>query len=90
MSTQAIFQRKPGAMEIRDWLIEYLSRELNVAAESIDITAPFDRHGLSSLKAVLMIGDLEEWLGHSLDPTLPYDYPTIELFANHIGSMKRP
>lgn len=81
---------KPETIAIRDWLIGYISRELDVPAESIDINAPFDRHGLSSLKAVLMIGDLEEWLGYSLDPTLPYDYPTIELFANHIGSMKRP
>jgi acyl carrier protein len=31
-----------------------------------------------------MTGELENWLGYSIDPTLIYDYPTIESFAQHL------
>lgn len=52
----------------------------------VNISVPFDRFGLSSASALLMTGDLETWLGRELDPTLPYDYPTIEALAGHLGS----
>ncbi len=32
-----------------------------------------------------MTGDLEDWLGCELDPTLLYDYPTIDALAWHLA-----
>jgi acyl carrier protein len=78
--------KKIGAAEIQDWLVAYLSKELNISSDEIDITTPFDRYGLSSMTAVLMTGEMEDWLGRTLDPTLPYDYPTIETLARHLAS----
>ncbi len=72
---------------IQDWLVAYLARELKVTPEEMDVTAPFDRYGLSSVTAVLMIGNLEDWLGAKIDPTLPYDYPTIETLAEHLARL---
>jgi hypothetical protein len=31
-----------------------------------------------------MTGELENWLGSPIAPTLIYDYPTIEIFAQHL------
>jgi len=74
-----------GAAEIQDWLVVYLSNELKIASDKIDVKTPFDRYGLSSMKAVLMTGEMEEWLGRTLDPTLAYDYPTVESLAQHLA-----
>ena len=79
-------QKQIGAIEIQDWLVAYLSKELNISADEIDVKTPFDRYGLSSMTAVLMTGEMEDWLGRTLDPTLPYDYPTIETMAQHLAS----
>jgi len=79
-------QKQIGAAEIQDWLVTYLSKELSLSPDEVDVTTPFDRYGLSSMTAVLMTGEMEEWLGRTLDPTLPYDYPTIETLAQHLAS----
>jgi len=36
-----------------------------------------------------MTGDLEEWLEREFDPTVLYDYPTIELLTAHLASEVR-
>jgi acyl carrier protein len=73
------------AAEIEEWLVEYLAKELKCRPSEVDVTVPFDRFGLSSITAVFMTSSLEEWLGSRLDPTLPFDYPTIETLAGHLA-----
>jgi acyl carrier protein len=87
-STQKQYPRvsETSAAEIQEWLVAYLSKELNIASDEIDVKAPFDRYGLSSMTAVLMTGEMEEWLGRTLDPTLPYDYPTVETLAQYLAT----
>lgn len=75
----------PITAEIQAWLISYLAELLEIEPDELDVTIPFDRYGLDSSAAVGMIGDLEEWLGSELDPTLIYDYPTIEALAGHLS-----
>jgi acyl carrier protein len=48
---------------IQPWLIAWLSKELNIPAESIDITKPVTAYGLDSLKAVALARDAEEHFG---------------------------
>jgi acyl carrier protein len=73
------------AVEIEDWLVAYLAKELETSPDQMDVTVPFDRFGLSSATAVFMIANLEEWLGQEVDPTLPYDYPTIQVLARRLA-----
>jgi acyl carrier protein len=72
------------AIEIQEWLVFYLSQVIEIRPEKIDVTKSFEQYGLDSSAAVVMIGDLEERLGIQLDPTLAYDYPTIESLAKYI------
>lgn len=53
----------------------------------IDIEETFAGYGLTSIAAVSMTGDLEEWLGLELSPTLAYEYPTITNLARHLAEM---
>ena len=74
------------AREIERWFVDYLAnlpeRESN---KEIDVTVPFENFALDSITALGMTGDLEEWLGRSVDPTMVYDYPTIEQFSRYLA-----
>jgi acyl carrier protein len=80
-------RRDRTAAEIEEWLLRYLAEELTKEGikTELDVTVPFDRLGLSSATAVSMAGSLEEWLGREVDPTLPYDYPTIRRLSTHLA-----
>lgn len=75
----------PTAAEIQTWIVSYLADLLEIDPDEVNVKIPFDRYGLDSAVAVGMTGDLEDWLERKLDPTLLYDYPTIETFAQHLA-----
>ncbi|MEA5568660.1 MULTISPECIES: acyl carrier protein [unclassified Anabaena] len=76
----------PSTEQIQDWLISYMADMLEITTNEVDIRMLFDEYGLDSSMTIGMIGDLETWLGCNLDPTLVYDYSTIEDLAKHLGS----
>jgi acyl transferase domain-containing protein/acyl carrier protein len=78
-------KKPPSAHTIQDWLVTRLSGVLGVDPQEIDIREPFTSYGLTSVDAVGLSGDLEEWLGLQLSPTLAYEYPTIETLARHLA-----
>jgi acyl carrier protein len=87
LNTQSI----PTTVEIQAWIVSYLAELLEVNPEEIDVTKPFERYGLDSSAAVGMTGDLEDWLGIEIDPTLLYDYPTVEALVHHlISELQQP
>ncbi|NIA28584.1 MAG: amino acid adenylation domain-containing protein [Actinobacteria bacterium] len=71
--------------EIEDWLIDKVATELKIPVSDIDVKQPFARYGLDSVHATGLAGDLEDWLGRSLSPTLAYDYPTIEALSRYLS-----
>lgn len=73
------------AADIQAWIVSYLAQLLEIDPDEINVTIPFDRYGLDSSVAVGLTGDLEDWLGRKLDPTLLYDYPTIQDLAQHLA-----
>lgn len=77
-----------SAEEIQDWIIDYLAKELDANPNSIDPSATFDSFALDSATAIGMTGDMENWLGKRIDPTIVYDYPTIEEFSNYLAGDK--
>ena len=83
--------RSAGKAQITDWLIDRLSRELELPAAEIDPAKPFAFYGLDSIHAVRLTTALEAWLGGDLSPTLAYEYPSIDLLAEHLaGVAERP
>ncbi|HEV8711727.1 MAG TPA: beta-ketoacyl synthase N-terminal-like domain-containing protein [Candidatus Binatia bacterium] len=73
------------AETIQAWLVAKLAKLLGIEPHEIDTREPFDSYGLSSTEAVSLSGDLEDWLGRRLSPTLAYEYPTIEILARHLA-----
>lgn len=86
MNVQNLTVQEKSATEIQDWILAYLGDLLEIEPEEIDITIPFDHYGLDSTAAISLTGDLEEWLGKEVDPTLLYDYPTVEALVQHLSA----
>lgn len=71
--------------EIINFLKQELSKFLSSPTESIDIETPFEKYGLDSAKAVLMVGKLEDLLDVELPSTLLWDYNNIKSLSEHLG-----
>ncbi len=71
--------------DIEDWISDYLANLLEVSPDELDPDVPFDRYGLDSSAAIGLTGELEEWLGLEIEPTLLYDYPTVDTLAEHLS-----
>lgn len=76
---------KRTAKEIKNWCASYIGEILEIEPDEIDTAVPFDRYGLDSSAAITLTGDLEEWSGLELDPTLMYDYPTINALSEYLA-----
>ncbi|VWC73723.1 beta-ketoacyl synthase N-terminal-like domain-containing protein [Burkholderia contaminans] len=81
----------PQTAEPRDtqalvqWCIERVSRLSGIASGKIDPDAPFSVHGLDSKDAIMLSGELQDWLGRPVSPTVVYDFPSISLLARHLS-----
>lgn len=70
---------------IQPWLVTNLAEQLGMEPQDIDICHPFSEYGLDSITGVSLAGDLQEWLGLELSPTLLWDYPSIETLAQYLA-----
>ncbi len=69
---------------IRAWISQRLVDVLHIDSSEIEDDLPFASYGLGSINAAGLTGDLENWLGVKLPPTLLYDYPTIASLAHYL------
>ncbi len=81
----SIESKDEAVTAIATWLRHQLAETLNTSPDEIDIRQPFISFGLDSAQAVGLAGDLEDYLGRTLPPTLIWDYPTIEELARHLA-----
>ncbi len=73
--------------EIQKWLRQRISQEIKAAPEAVSLQIPFENYGLDSIIIVTIVGDLEDWLNLSLDPTILWEYPTIESLSEWLVKM---
>ena len=78
------------AEDIEAWLVGRLAERLDTSSESIDLCEPFASYGLTSREAVVLSGELEEWLERTLSPTLVWDHPTIRELARFLAGDTAP
>src|ERR1043166_9579244 len=71
---------------IAEWLARYLADVLNLSVHEVKGTTSFEQYGLDSSGAVGLAGDLANWLGCNIDPTVTYEHPTINALAGALAS----
>lgn len=73
--------------EIGDWLASYVGELIARPASEIDHDATFDSFGIDSANVIGITGELQAWLGISIDPEAAYDYPTIRALAGYLAEL---
>lgn len=69
-----------------EWIAEWLAKERALQPADLDRSASFFQLGVDSLTAARLHGDLEEWLGRSLDQHIIWDHPSIEALARALST----
>ncbi len=72
----------PSAEELRAWLARRVAAYVQRPAAEIAYDVPLAEYGLDSVYALTLVGDIEEYLGLALEPTLMWDHPTIDALAS--------
>jgi acyl carrier protein len=73
------------AESIQDWLIEQVAQRLDVDPDEIDNHASFESFGMESTEALVLLNNLEQWLGRSVPPVLIWNYPTIAQLSERLA-----
>ena len=87
--TAATARNRREFAAIRDWLVARIAAQVRVSPGRIDVREPLDQVGLNSLAAVAITGELGDWIGQRLSPTLFYEFPTVEAIARHLAGETR-
>ena len=74
---------------IQSWIENWLAQKLKINVMSIIPTNSFSDYGMDSVMAVDAAQDLSEWLQHSLEPTILWNYPTIASLAQYLAKEVR-
>lgn len=74
----------PAQSHLWHWLQSQLAHRLELDPQQIEPQKEFTDYGLNSLEAVSLSGELENFLGRRLPPTLLWDYPTLESLVEYL------
>ena len=76
----------PTREAIEGWLINKIADSLEIKPHELDIGKDFVDHGLDSVEAINISGELENYLSCRLSPTLLWDYQSIEALAEYLAT----
>ncbi|MBF6063666.1 acyltransferase domain-containing protein [Nocardia terpenica] len=82
MSTEVA---RHSADEISSFIVATLGELLDTVPEEIALTEPFASFGLTSALAVILVGRVSTWLGRTLPPDLPWEFPTVQEMAEGLA-----
>lgn len=82
MTTTPLTQR-----HVKAWMIKRVAEYLKVGPETVSPDAVFSELGLSSVQAVELTAELEDFSGREIPATMVYEYPTIEDAAAYVASL---
>lgn len=77
---------KRPAGDIEAWLREGLASQLGVDASEIDPARPTEEYGLGSAQLVILSGELQDWLGREVEPTVFWDHETLAAVAASLAA----
>ncbi|MBC7923016.1 MAG: acyl carrier protein [Ferruginibacter sp.] len=69
---------------IEQWLATKFAEQLAIPAHAVSLEKSITSFGLDSMDAIIIAGDLEDWMGMELSSTLLWDFDTIAIIARHL------
>jgi acyl carrier protein len=83
-SVQSPVAESPTADSLSTWLVDRIAVYLQRSASEIDPAVPLAEYGLDSVAALSLCGDIEEDFDLMVEPTVAWDYPTVEALTSHL------
>jgi surfactin synthase thioesterase subunit/acyl carrier protein len=71
--------------DIQAWLASKLAGVLEVEKDDIDFKAPFDTYDIDSTDALILLSELEEFLGFTISPAVIWTYPNIQSLSQRLA-----
>ncbi|MFE7659505.1 acyl carrier protein [Streptomyces celluloflavus] len=84
MTTDMPAPASVSAAMVREWLVDKLAGRLGTTPADIDVDQYFDDFHIDSTEALIIAGELEEWLGAEVQTTAMWYHPTIARLAQYI------
>lgn len=78
---------KRSQSEVQEFIVQYLSTKLDVSPERLEVDAPIMTTGISSREAVVLSGELEDFIGQPVEPSVAWEYPTIAALSQHLATL---
>ena len=75
----------PTRDDLADWLINRVASYLHADPDTIEADKALGDYGLDSVLALNLCTDLESEFGILAEPTVAWDYPTIDDIAGHLS-----
>lgn len=72
--------------ELTTWMRTYVADLLGVPADHVDPRLTFTDLGLSSIQGAQLTGDLGAHLDMDVEPTVVYEFATIDLLAQELAA----
>ena len=69
---------------LRTWLLDRVAFYLELPATDIETDAKLVEYGLDSVYALTLCGDVEDEFELMVDPTIAWDYGTIDALAEKL------
>jgi polyketide synthase 13 len=67
-----------------EWLRTRISLRSGFKTTHVDPDEPLSSYGLTSMEAITLTAELEEALGIRIEPTLVWEYPSINSLVAHL------
>ncbi|WP_108920541.1 acyl carrier protein [Mycobacterium montefiorense] len=77
----------PAAID--DWLATKIAGYLSITPDMVDRDRSLADYGLDSVYAVTICGEIEDAFGLPIEPTLAWDYPSVNAMSDHLDVMLR-
>lgn len=82
--------RNESIDKLQNWIVTWLINKLNIPPDSVNFSKSFADYGVDSVMAVELAEDLKVKLKlpQSLEPTLAWNFPTIEALSEYLVSLE--
>ncbi|MCP1846015.1 acyl-CoA synthetase (AMP-forming)/AMP-acid ligase II/acyl carrier protein [Bradyrhizobium sp. USDA 4524] len=80
--TRPLPNRTIEAAPVAEWIIGWITENLQVRAEEVDTHTAFAELGMDSVRTIEFVTAMSEHFGVKFEPTLPWSAPTIEQLAS--------
>uniref|UniRef100_UPI00404A4FE7 SDR family NAD(P)-dependent oxidoreductase n=1 Tax=Bacillus sp. YBsi01 TaxID=3139388 RepID=UPI00404A4FE7 len=76
--------------DTKAWLVKLFSDELKIAPDELETDEPFQDYGVDSIILAQLLQQMNQALKKDLDPSVLYEHPTIDAFAEWLVSNSQP